>query len=96
MSTATLPTSRDGKMQITDSSWDCNGAFHVTVRELTGGGSQRDITNSLNRARRLAKKVDPMGLTKSVRLDQRDYAQDPDTPGGVIVTYRFTVSRLAL
>lgn len=87
-----LPVSRDGNTQVTNSDWDHNGSFRVTVVARKVDFDGRSQTNALNRARRLAKKVDKMDKVQWVRLDGQGGAEDGE--GTTTMTYRFTVSRL--
>lgn len=47
---------RDGLLEITDTSWDYNGTLRVTVRELIGSGGWVDGF-PVARARRLARRA---------------------------------------
>jgi hypothetical protein len=88
MSTLTIgDTTRDGLLQITDTSWDHNGTLRVTVRERIGSGCWEGGL-PIERMRRLARRaIAHPHKTRSSRVVRRWHAQ-----GCEHVT--FAVSRL--
>lgn len=50
-------TSRDGLLQITDTSWDGNGTLRVTVRETVGGMGSWPNGLPIAAMRRLARRA---------------------------------------
>lgn len=81
-------TNRAGDLKVTDISWDSNSAFRVTVVDLKGTrNSIYGERGERERARKFARRVDPMGQVQWTRLDRTFYAYG--------CTHRtFTVSRL--
>lgn len=83
--------SRDGLLQITDTSWDHNGTLRVTVREMVGERlhpGERDYRETVRRARRLARRaIMYPEKTRSSRLLRSWYAEGS-------THFTFAVSRL--
>jgi hypothetical protein len=71
-------TSRDGLLQIVDTSWNHNGTMHVTVRELIGhhcwiGGVP------IEKMRRLARRaIHHPDKTRSSRVVRKSYSEGCD------------------
>jgi hypothetical protein len=66
--------SRNGLLQIVDTSWDSNGTLFVTVRELIGDRVLVPAT-SIERMRRLARRALMYPeLTRSSRVTRKFYA----------------------
>lgn len=70
MTDTTLPTTRDGDLSVTSSVWDHNGSFDVQIVDHRGFPStlSTDRFNSVARARRLARKCDPMDQIQWTQL----------------------------
>lgn len=88
MATLTIrDRSRDGLLEITDTSWDHNGTMYVTVRELIGTGCWVGGL-PVGRMRRLARRaIHHPHLTRSSRVVRSWSAQGCDH-------ITFAVSRL--
>lgn len=82
--------SRDGLLEIADTSWDSNGTMFVTVRELIGGRTGWRDGLPIERMRRLARRaIHHPEQTRSSRVVRKEYAP---SQGCWFVT--FAVSRL--
>ena len=78
--TATIgDTTRDGLLQITDTTWDGNGTMRVTVREMIGGPGWSWILPEpvvRERARRLARRaIHHPDQTRGARTLRHWYAE---------------------